>query len=338
MANSPEDLDAWRARRTGKPVDKTANAPGVPTNAGGDPQAPRMQRHPLEGLTSLNPMGGAGDLPPEDDDLENLGGDPAPQNLEQPTDAEREALRQQLAAANGRLGPVQRQLEEMRAAMAAQQAQLAEAQRKVAEQEAARAALNAREKAKSFDPLEGLTREQIEMLDPAALALIKHVGQSAYARASSEYKDPEEIVRQTLAARDAQSRDRYIRTTAEALGLYKLREDPKFNSFLNEDDSAGMLLNSFVSAPDRDTAQTLEPRVRAMLKRFEKQTASSPRSADPQSHTSSHLNRNPGASGGGFKGAPMSADQVRQISAQARAFSRKGDHKKANELLASINN
>lgn len=335
MANTPEDLDAWRARRTGRPV-KTddVNAPSVPTNAGGGPEAPRMQRHPLEGLTSLNPMGGDNSAP--DDDL--TGGDPAPQHTEHQTDAEREALRQQLAAANGRLGPVQRQLEEMRAAMAAQQAQLAEAQRKLAEQDAARATAAAREKAKNFDPLEGLSQEQIEMLDPAALSLIKHVGQSAYARASAEYKDPEEIVRQTLAARDAQSRDRYIKTTAEAMGLYKLRDDPQFNSFLNEDDSAGMLLNSFVSAPDRDTAQTLEPRVRAMLKRYEKQTASSPRAADPQSHTSSHLARNPGASGGGFKGAPQTADQVRQITAQARAFARKGDHKKANELLASINN
>lgn len=324
MAHTPEDLDAWRARRTGKPVNSNdASGPGVPTNAGGGPEAPRAQRHPLEGLTALN----TGDV------VVDVVDEPQP-----PTDAERETLRQQLAAANGRIGPVQRQLEEMRATMAARDAQLADAQRKLAEHDAARATQTAREKAKSFDPLEGLSAEQLDMLDPAALSLIKHVGQSAYARASSEYKDPEEIVRQTLAARDAQSRDRYIKTTAEALGLYKLRDDPKFTSFLTDDDSAGMLLNSFVSASDRDTAQTLEPRVRAMLKRFEKQTASSPRSADPQSRTSSHLERNPGAPGSGARGAAQSADQVRQITAEARAFSRRGDHKRANELLASIHN
>jgi hypothetical protein len=267
-------------------------------------------------------------------ELDNNGDDngqyAAPQN-DQDDD-----LRQQLAAAQGRLGPAQRQIEEMRATMAALQQQVAEQAASLATRNAEESSLRHQRVMAEFNPLDGLSQDQMELLDPAALKLIEHVGRNAYAKAAGGIKDPEELIQKVLSQRDKQDLNNFISATAESLGLSQLSNDNRFNKFLTDDDSAGLLLNSFVQAKDIATARMLEPRVRGMLKRYEKATNTT-RTPDPQDRAAAHLARSPGAPASG-RGGPVSADQVKQITEQARRLARAGKHKEANSLLASINN
>jgi hypothetical protein len=327
MANVPtteEGLAAWRAQRLGKPVNLKADlsAQGIPSNGGGGPDDQRPEpRHPLEGH-KFNPMELDSPAPNADEIHED---DPQDDNLQQ-----------QLAAANGRLGPAQRQLEEMRAAMQALQQQNADMQARLAERDAQEKASRFQRAAQEFNPLEGLTKEDLEMLDPAVLKMIEHVGRQAYTKAHGSIHEHEELIEKTLSQRDARERDNFIYGTAETLGLNKLGNDTKFNKFLAEDDSAALLLNSFTQSKDIATARMLEPRVRSMLKRFEK-TTNSTRTPDPQDRASAHLARKPDAqSAGSQRGGHVSADQVRQITEQARRLARAGKHKESRELLASI--
>ena len=319
-----QDLADWRARRTGKPVNLAGdNTPGVPTNAGGDPAAIRLVQPPF-----------MQNEPPVDIDPAPAV-DPAPAGNQ--TNEELEQLRQQLAAANGRLGPAQRQSEEMKAALEAQQRQIAELQAMLAEQQAAAATRKAQEAAANFDPFEGLSPDEVAMLDPTAADLIRKATRNAYSKAASQVKDPEEIIRKTLAERDAAALRKYIQATAASTGLTKLATDPRFEKFVAEDDSATLLLNSFMQAADIEIAQTLEPNLRRLIKRFEK-TTDSTRNPDPQDQLASHLARAPGAAPTGAQQRAVSADDVKTITAKARALARAGKHKEANQLLASINN
>jgi hypothetical protein len=326
MANVPtteEGLAAWRAQRLGKPVNLKHDlaAEGVPSNGGGGPDSERAEpRHPLE---KFNPM----ELDTGGNQNENEGSGYG---------AEDDNLQQQLAAANGRLGPAQRQLEEMRAAMQAMQQQNADMAARLAEREAQEKASRFQRAAQEFNPLEGLSKDELDMLDPAALKMIEHVGRQAYSKAHGSIREHEELIEKTLSQRDARERDNFIYGTAESLGLNKLGNDNKFTKFLNEDDSAALLLNSFTQSKDIATARMLEPRVRSMLKRFEK-TTNSTRTPDPQDRASAHLARKPEAqSAGSQRGGHVSADEVRRITEQARRLARAGKHKESRELLASI--
>lgn len=322
------DLDQWRSKRLGRTV-KTNLAPDVPSNSQGAPDLERTApRHPLEGMgEKFNPM-----------ELDNTGegsGYAAPRN-DQADDGE--DIRQQLAAAQGRLGPAQRQIEEMRATVAALQQQVAEQAAALATRNAEESSLRQQRAMAEFNPFDGLPQEQLEMLDPAALKLIEHVGRNAYAKAAGGIKDPEELIHKVLSQRDKQELNNFISATAEALNLHQLGNDSKFNKFLAEDDSAGLLLNSFVQSKDIATARMLEPRIRSMLKRYEKATNTT-RTPDPQDRAAAHLARAPsGQQQGSPRGGPVSADQVKQITEQARRLARAGKHKEANALLASINN
>ena len=174
------------------------------------------------------------------------------------------------------------------------------------------------------------------MLDPAALRMIEHVGRQAFTKAHGSLREHEELIEKTLSQRDARERDNFIYATAETLGLNKLGNDNKFNKFLNEDDSAALLLNSFTQSKDIATARMLEPRVRSMLKRFEK-TTNTTRTPDPQDRASAHLARKPDAqSAGSQRGGHVSADEVRRVTEQARRLARAGKHKESRDLLASI--
>lgn len=321
------NVDEWRSKRLGRKIQTNPN-PDVPSNGGGAPDLERVApRHPMEGMgDKFNPM----DLDNNGDDEANL--DPAPQNNQD------DELRQQLAAAQGRLGPAQRQIEEMRATMAALQQQVAEQAAALATRNAEESSLRQQRAMAEFNPFDGLEKDQLEMLDPAALKLIEHVGRNAYAKAAGGIKDPEELIQKVLSQRDKQDLNNFISATAESLSLSQLGNDNKFNRFLADDDSAGLLLNSFVQAKDIATARMLEPRVRSMIKRYEKATNTT-RTPDPQDRAAAHLARAPGGQQHGSpRGGPVSADQVKQITEQARRLARAGKHKEANALLASINN
>lgn len=321
------NVDEWRSKRLGRKIQTNPN-PDVPSNGGGAPDLERVApRHPMEGMgEKFNPM----DLDNNGDDEANL--DPAPQNNQD------DDLRQQLAAAQGRLGPAQRQIEEMRATMAALQQQVAEQAAALATRNAEESSLRQQRAMAEFNPFDGLEKDQLEMLDPAALKLIEHVGRNAYAKAAGGIKDPEELIQKVLSQRDKQDLNNFISATAESLSLSQLGNDNKFNRFLADDDSAGLLLNSFVQAKDIATARMLEPRVRSMIKRYEKATNTT-RTPDPQDRAAAHLARAPGGQQHGSpRGGPVSADQVKQITEQARRLARAGKHKEANALLASINN
>lgn len=329
MANVPtteEGLAAWRSQRLGKPVNlkHDLSAEGVPSNGGGGPDSQRpAPRHPLE---KFNPM-------TLDQDTGENGDPELDDDNRRPDDTD---LQQQLAAANGRLGPAQRQVEEMRAAMQALQQQNADMIARLAERDAQEKNIRHQRAAQEFNPLEGLSKEEIEMLDPGALKLIEHVGRQAYTKAHGSIRDHEELIEKTLSQRDARERDNFIYGTAEVIGLNALADDTKFKKFLAEDDSAALLLNSFTQSKDIATARMLEPRVRTMLKRFEK-TTNTTRTPDPQDRASAHLARKPDArSAGSQRGGPVSAEEVRQITDQARRLARAGKHKESRDLLATI--
>lgn len=320
-----EQLLAMRARRLGKPVPGAND--GVPTNAGGDPSAIRLVQPPFM----------QNDPPADPAPVVDPTPVPAPANNQ--TSEELEQLRQQLAAANGRLGPAQRQSEEMKAALEAQQRQIAELQARLAEQQAAAATRKAQEAAANFDPFEGMSKDEIELLDPTAAELIRKAARNAYSKAASQVKDPEEIIRKTLAERDARQLQTYIRSTADTIGLTKLANDARFQKFVEEDGGANYLLTSFLKATDIETARMVESDVRKFMKRYEKAVGdkSNSRTPDPQDQLSQHLSRNPGGASGA-KASVTSPEDVKRITERVRQLSRQGKHKEANELLASINN
>lgn len=323
------ELDAWRAKRTGKPVAGDDSGQSVATNAGGGPGAPRTTRTPVSNYAA--PAGNEDDNDGDNDD------DAGYENRNQRTGIEQSAdeLRQQLAAANGRLAPAQRQVEEMRAAYEAQQRQLIEMQTRLAEQDAERS----RRQAEDFDPFAaaGLTQDEIDMLDPVAANLIKKTARAAYHQAASKFKDPEEIIRKTLEQRDAIARDTFIRSAAEDLDLVKLGQDPKFNRFVDEDGAAGMLITSFLKAPDQETARALLPNVRKVIKRFEGGKAKN-RQLDPQDRLSQHLSRE-GKEGETRTYRPVTTpEEARQVRENATRLTRARRFKEADALLASLNN
>lgn len=316
-----EQLAEWRSRRTGRKV-----------QAGPD-KTPADGRSPVINMGAENPdmatllgMGAPGDNTPP-------AGDPPASRA--PTDDEIARLQSQLDAAHGRLAPTQRQLEELRAANEAAQRQLVELQTQLAEKQAMEASLRAKQMADSFDPFEGMTKEEIDMLDPTAAEMIRRAAKNAYTKAASNVKDPEALIHKALAERDARARDNYIRATAETLGLVKLGSDAKFNKFLAEDDAAGILLNTFVKAPDLDTARMLEPNIKRMLKRYEMSIASDRRNPDPQDRLSHHLDR--GDTGGNGRSKNFSPAEVRELTAKAKQLARARRFKEADAIFAQIN-
>lgn len=313
---SDEELASWRAKRTGKAV------PTSSAKADRGPDAARPVRNPLDGLPAVEDVSVAED-------------EPVAQSIPSaPASSNEEDLRNQLNAALGRLGPAQRQLEEMRAAMEAQQRQLAEFQQQLAERQAAEATAKAKQAAENFDPFEGMSKDEIEMLDPTAAELIRKAARNAYAKATSNVKDPEALINEVLAKRDARTRDVYIRSTADQLGLVKLGKEPRFTKWLEEDDSAAILLNQFVQAPDLDTAKSLEPKLRQMLKRYEKSTDSN-RTPDPTDRLSAHLDRDSNRASNNGKRV-ITPEDARAIRNEATRLVRARQFKEAEKLLSQL--
>ena len=153
-------------------------------------------------------------------------------------------------------------------------------------------------------------------------------------------KDPEELIRKTLAERDAAALKTFLRAASDSTGLAKLANDQKFDEFLRQDDSADLLLTQFLNAPDLSTAQQLERKVKAMIGRFEKSTTPT-RTTDASSSLGHHLSRTPGAGGSSAapnKAAATTPEEARRIRMEANALSRQRKFKEARALLDSINN
>jgi len=315
---SDAELAAWRAKRTGKPL------PANPVAADPDrgPDAPRMARNPLDGL------------PAPDMNLGQADGNP-PAPAPAPAAPGNDELHNQLASALGRVAPLQRQLDEMRVAFEAQQRQITEYQHQLAEHQAAQATAKAKQAAENFDPFEGMSKDEIEMLDPAAAELIRKAARNAYSKAASAVKDPEALINEVLAKRDARTRDVYVRSTAESLGLVKLGADAQFTKWLEGDDSAAILLNQFVHASDLDTAKSLEPKLRQMLKRYERDTNQPNRTPDPTTRLSAHLDRDSNRSSNGGKRV-LTPEEARAIRNEATRLTRARQFKEAEKLLSQL--
>ena len=325
-----EEMAAWRARRTGKPV-PTSTTSAVNNSGDGPGGAPRA-RDPVN--TNQIPDFAFGN----DSPTNPLGTEP-PQPTP-PNDAT--ALEQQLQAANGRNAPLQRQIEELRSAIQARDAQIADLTRTL------QAATSAVEKKKvaddidAFDPFEGMSQEEIDALDPTAINILRKLGKNVAQRTMAKIpqESPEVLVQRALAERDKAQREEYIRNTAASLGLIELSTDPKFKAFVENDDSAGFLLNAFANAVDLASAKMLEGRVKTMLKRYEKQSGSAEqRPADTHHNLSKHLSRKPehGDSGNSVVQLAKSPEEARRIRQQATSLSRQGRFADAEKLLASLN-
>lgn len=327
---SDEQLLAQRARRTGRPIPAT-NAPGGPAG----PDAPRQALNPLEGMPGFEP----GDLTPPT---------PTPTPTPQPTPPQPTAgadvlaaMQSQLNALTGRLGPTQQQLVEAQEANRALAESNAALQAQLAATAAANQAAAARQQAESFDPFAGLSAEQLADLDPTVVNAMRMSARAALSQAMASIKDPATIVNETLAQRDRQHLSTFLATSTEELGLKALAANPKFQAFTAADDSADMLLSSFLKAPNVDTARSLLPRVKGMLKRFEKSVASDATGdppADPEARLAAHMARTPGDSP-----APPSArqavspEQAAKLRREHSQAVRARDFKKADAIMAQLN-
>lgn len=322
-----EQLLANRARRIGRPIP----AGNVPAGLAG-PDAPRTALNPLDGMlpddtTPPAPTPTPTPQPPA----------PAPA----PAGPTMAALQAQLDSLAGRLAPTQQALAEAQEANRALAAANAELQQQMAAAQATAAAAAARRQADEFDPFAGLTADQLAEMDPNLLNAMRLSARAALAQAMSAVKDPTVIVAEALAARDKQNLSTFLSTASAELGLQALAANPKFQAFTATDDSADMLLSSFLKAPNVDTARTLLPRVKSMLKRYEKSIASDATGdppADPDARLSAHLARTPDASSA--SPAPRQAVSPEQAAKLRREHSqavRARDFKKAAVIMAQLN-
>lgn len=340
-ALSDEQLLAQRQARIGRTA-VTTPGNGAPPEPGlarpaSDPGVARPavpQRDPFSGL----PVG-AEDFTPEPAPAA-----PAPQ---QQFDAQSAftAMQQQLDAALGRVAPLQQQLEQYRSTAETLQASNAALQAKLMEVQDATTKRAAQEAAASFDPFEGMSADELAMIDPAVISVMRRSAQAALAKATAQVGDPRALIAQTLQERDARQLKAFQQSVNEELQLVQLGSDPKFQQFLSTDDSADMLLNSFVQATDIDAAQKLATRVRTMLKRYRAATPSSAPAGnngtpDPQDRLSAHMSRSgnqsaaPGANGQTRN--VLTPEQVQGIRKQAQTLTRQRKFKEAQALLDQL--
>lgn len=350
-ALSDDELLAQRQARTGRAV-STAAGNGAPPAPGAAPAGfadPGLGRPAVPARDPFNPS-----LPPVEPD----GGQPpvpapvasppaaAPAVGVEELQAQLARMQQQLDAAIGRVAPLQQQTENYRTTAEALQAANAQLQAQLEQVQAANSQRAAAEAAAAFDPFEGMSADELALLDPTVVDAMRRTARAALAKATSQWQDPRTIIAQTLQERDARTLKNYIQAISNELGLVQLGSDPKFQEFLAADDSADMLLNSFVQAPDLETAQRLDGRVRKMLKRFRDQPAAPAagggnQTPDPQDRLSAHLSRSgapdaaPGAPSQQRKA--LTPEQVADIRKRAQALTRQRKFKDADALLAQLN-
>lgn len=334
-----DELLAQRAARTGRRA--PTGAPGAPEPPPEPPPAdPGAARPTLPSRSPFLDM-----LPPDADGVgddaptgvDDAGGTPpANQNPVNQT-----ALQQQLNAALGRVAPLQQTVDQLRATVESLQTANAQLQAQAQAAAQAQSAAQARQTAEQFDPFANVSADDLALLDPAVVKAIRTSTQASLAQALSNTQDPQVLITQALQQRDERARQSYIRAKAQELNLVALGNDARFQQFLANDDSAEILLNSFVQAADLEAARYLEPRVRTMIKRFEK-TVAAPgnKPADPQDRLTAHLSRSgesaPATPGPGHR-KELTPERVKQIRMQASRLQRQRQFKAADELLAQLN-
>lgn len=295
-----EELQQWRAKRTGRSFIPVPHKSPVPTEA----------------------------LPHDDVPTDDAHIDDAPIDVPESGNIVSD-LRQQLAAANGRVAPLQRQVVELQSVVKSQQTrmdELAAALQDMTSRQTPKAA------PADFDPFADIPAEELSLLDPTALTIIKRGMSNLYAKTATA--DPEAVVRTELQKRDKARLDTFLRTTAAELNLTTLVNAPEFSRFIQEDDSATYLLNAFANAPDYTTAKDLVPRVKQMLKRYENSKPQQ-RAPDTTDRLSAHLSRQQG--GSREPASVTSPAEVRRIRMEASRLSRQGEHDAARKLMSSIN-
>lgn len=323
---SDAELLAQRARRIGRPV-MTAPA--------GGPGTPREALDPTGGMGLTDDAGDTFTDEPTPAPRAPTGNPaPAPQSNE--LAAQVAQLQQQLNAALGRVSPAQQQLEELRTTAQQQAATIAKLQADLSSANSAHAKRTAQEAAAEFDPYEGMTAEELAMIDPAVLDTTRRATRAAIARVTSQMPDPQALLTAAFQERDARELRAFMAQAEAELKLGAVQHDSKFMAFAAEDDSADMLMHSFLNAPDLSTARSLQPRVRSMLKRYER-TVGNSNLSDPPARASEHLSRTPAANGS--PQAPRGAitpDQAAKLRREHAAAVRTGDRKKAAELLQRL--
>lgn len=351
---SDAELLARRQARTGRAV-STAPGAGAPPVDGapngavdpgtGRPTVPLRDPFDMSGGFDAGLDGGDPTPPPVSPPVSP----PAAAQPVLPADLQQQfsTMQQQLDAALGRVVPMQQQLEQYRSTAEALQVANAQLQAQLAEANTIAATRAASEAAASFDPFEGMSPDELAMLDPAVVDAMRRSARASLAKATANMQDPRAIIAQTLQERDARALKAYITNASGELQLLVLGKDPKFQAFLAADDSADMLLNSFVQAPDLETAQRLESRVRKMIKRFrdlpsDTQSGGNPPTPDPQDRLSAHLSRNgaPSAAPGDPSSQQRKAltpEQVQDIRRRAQAFTRQRKFAEAKALLDQLN-
>lgn len=244
-----------------------------------------------------------------------------------------------MAAAQGRVAPSQQQIEELRTGYETLRATNAQLQADLEAERAARTTRTAEAEAATFDPFAGMNADELAMLDPQVVEATRSAARKTLAASLAKLQDPHAVVREALAQRDAASLKAYISSASAELKLTELAADPAFAAFAAADDSADMLLHSFLKAPSLESAQALLPRVRTMLKRYERSAAPTPTPiTDPAARLSAHLARtpDPAASGAAPQGA-KTPDEAATLRRQHAAAVRRRDFKTAAQILAQIN-
>jgi len=318
---SDEQLLAQRQARTGRAI-AMAEAPTGEPRGNVDPGGARPAVPSRDPFAS--PSAPANTAPPEDGYL------PAGNDAQQ-----------QLAAALGRLAPMQQQLEEYRTMAEQLRASNAKMMADMQAQQQLSVVDKARKDAESFDPFEGMSADELAMMDPVVIDAMRRSARAALAKATATLGDPRALIAQTLQERDQRAVKHFIAGVNDELKLTQLGNDPQFRQFLDTDDSADMLLNSFVQASDMDAAQKLAARVRTLIKRFRTTApnSGSPRNPDPQGRLSAHMSRSGDAAAPGQQGQTrnvLTAEQIANVRRQATALSRQRKFAEANELLKTI--
>lgn len=315
-----EELMAQRAARTGKPL--PINSTGADTNR--YPGQLESGRSPTADMAGTDFNEGAADT-----------ATPAPPPA--PSPQSQDSTQQQLQAALGRLTPLQQQLADRDAVLRSQQQQLAELRAQLDAREEEQRAHAAERAAEEFDPLAGLSQDVLNGIDPLVLEAMRASSRASVASIRKAYQDPQELVRRTMQEHDNKRRDQYINQVASELDLMRLGEDASFTKFLGEDDSAGILLNSFVAATDLRSAETLAPRVRKMVTRYQQSVNPTPRTPDPKDALAAHMSRGaPSPSASGAKNIqPADARAIRAAHSRATRAGNKDEALRLLKLLES---
>lgn len=213
-------------------------------------------------------LSGSGDSTPN----ERQGGDSEAARLR----AEMDQLRQELAAAQGRSAPVQRDLEtyrtltvELQRNLDQQRQQYEERLQSLQEQAAARD--------EEFDPAEVLSQEELDDFDPQVLKSMTKLADALARRRMPQINIEEEVRR--LAEKQAQEELKVYREqvliSKDLSDIVHLKSDPKFLEWVEQDDNeiestVAMLLNATTKGAIDKYARILKGKIN----RFKQQSPS----------------------------------------------------------------